>query len=697
MKKRTFLSAVLIFVAVLVNAQDASRFFPKEDLMSIGIYYYPEHWDQSEWERDIKNIADIGFEFIHLAEFSWVDLEPEEGVYKFEWLDQVIDLATKYKLKVILGTPTSIVPVWAGLAYPEIYLMNADYQRQEHGARDMQSLTNPTWRNLSKKIITQLGERYGKNSTVIGWQIDNEPWAKTDYSPSSQKAFQKWLIDKYKTIAALNEAWGTAFWSQRYSAFDQIKIPNQKLVGWWGINPHSQLDLKRYSADMQAEFLDFEAATLRPLISEKQYITTNYVATIPTSDPRRTKNLDFSSFTSYPNKGNANLGVLGFRLGDPKEISFATDFFGSHKGVTGVMELQPGFVNWGQVNSLLQPGALRMWLFHGFGGDLSFACSYRYRQINYSAEQYHGGITKLDGLTLSQGGKDYKQVITEMKDLRKAYNPKAKMPQEIAKRKTAFLWNYDNLWSMSRQGQTKQWNTLSFFQKYLEIVKSFGAPTDILYEGDRLDDYNVVIIPAFELVDDVLIQKWTNYVEQGGNLILTLRTGVKDRNGHIFRSGWAEKIYPLIDASIDDFDHLLPHMKGEINALGSIYYWDNWADLVNAKDSKNILATYKDQFYAGKSAVVTNKIGKGTVTYIGVDTDDATLEKDVLRRVYHQLNISTENYPEGVYVQWRDGFMIAVNYSSEDYILENKANYLIGDKVLEPADIAVWNVERKPQ
>jgi len=675
-----------------ISAQNVSRFFPKEDLMSMGVYYYPEHWDKSEWERDIKNIADIGFEFIHLAEFSWADLEPDEGKYNFKWLDEVVDLATKYNLKVILGTPSSIVPVWAGIKYPDIYLMNANYQRQEHGTRDQQSLSNQNWRNLVKRIVIKLGERYGQNPTIIGWQIDNEPWAKTDFSPSSQKAFQNWLKDKYKNIENLNKAWGTAFWSQKYSAFSQIKIPNQKLVGWWGINPHSQLDLKRYSADMQAEFLDFQAEILCTTISEDQFITTNYVATIPTADPRRTEKLDFSSFTSYPNKGNANLEELGFRLGDPTELSFATDFFRPHKGVTGVMELQPGFVNWGQVNPLLQPGALRMWLYHCFAGDLSFACSYRYRQINYSAEQYHSGITKLDGVTLSQGGEDYKQVIQEMKILRDAYNSQAAMPKELKERKTALLWNYDNLWSMSRQGQTSQWNTMSFFQKYLEIVKSFGAPTDILYEDDNLNDYNVVIIPAFELVDDTLIEKWTNYVEQGGNLVLTVRTGVKDRNGHIFRSGWGEKIYPLLDAKIDNFDHLLPDMKGKISGFNTSYNWNNWADLVNANNPDNVLATYEDQFYAGKAAVVTNNIGEGTVTYIGVDTDDVQLERDVIKSVYKNANISTENYPEGVYIDWRDGFWVAVNYSSKNYELlkPNKNKFLIGNQTVKPGGVSVW-------
>ncbi len=690
MRNKIQIALLIVLISLSVNAQNAQRFFPKENLMSMGIYYYPEHWDKGEWERDIKNISEIGFEFIHLAEFAWVELEPEEGVYNFEWLDELINLAAKYHLKVILGTPTSITPVWMGIKYPEIYLMNADYQRQEHGTRDQQSLSNPIWRDQTKQIVTKLGERYGNNPTVIGWQIDNEPWAKEDYSPSSQKAFQLWLKNKYKSINVLNDAWGNAFWSQTYGAFEEIKIPNAKLVGWWGINPHSQLDFKRYSADIQAEFLDFQAEILRTVISKDQYITTNYTATTFAADPRRTEKLDFNSFTSYPNKGNDNIGELGFRLGDPKELSFALSFFKLENNVSGVMELQPGYVNWGNTNPLLQPGTLRMWLYHCFGGDLSFACSYRYRQINYGAEQYHSGVTKLDGVTLSQGGREYKQVIEEMKKLREIYNPSSKMPEELKARKTAILWSYDNLWSLSRQGQTSQWNTLSFVQKYLEISKSFGAPTDVIYENDNLSNYKVVIAPAFELVDDAIIDKWTNYVIEGGNLVLTVRTGVKDVNGHIFRSGWGEKIYPLIDATIDDFDQLLPNSKGEINAFNNIYYWNNWADLVNANKPENILATYKDQFYAGKSAVVKHNLGKGTVTYIGVDTDDGKLEKEVLKKVYHDKNISTENYPEGVYVQWRDGFWVAVNYSSKDYELKISTKPIIGTKLLKPAGVAVW-------
>ena len=507
-------SLILVFLIVFgLQAQTKQTFFKDENLMALGIYYYPEHWEETDWERDIKNIADLGFEFIHLAEFAWTNLEPKEGIYDFEWLDEVIGLAEKYKLKVILGTPTAIAPVWMGIKYPEIYVVHSNYLRAEHGTRAQQSLSSKIWRDFSEKIITKLAQRYGNSETVIGWQLDNEPEAKEDYSESSQMAFQKWLQKKYISISELNKAWGNAFWSQEYAEFNQIKIHNANHVGWWGANPHALLDFKRYTADTQAGFLDFQAEILRKHILKNQYITTNYTATTYGADPARTKELDFNSFTSYPNKGQANIGENGFRLGDSKELSFALSYFKPQDNVSGVMELQPGFVNWGNINPLLQPGALRMWLYHCFGGDLSFACSYRYRQINYGAEQYHSGITTLNGVSLSQGGKDYKQVIDEMKVLRKKYNPKDREPEALRQRKTALVWSHDNLWSLSRQSQTSQWNTLGFFQKYLEITKSFGVPSQIVQNTTELNDYNVVIAPAFEMVDDETIENWTDYVK----------------------------------------------------------------------------------------------------------------------------------------------------------------------------------------
>lgn len=692
--RKQFLILLLVLMSGLtVKSQSANRFFPDKDLITTGIYYYPEHWNENQWERDIKKISDMGFEFVHIAEFAWFKMEPEEGKYDFAWLDKVVNLCAKYHLKVVMCTPSATPPAWMRVNYPETFIMDGHYIRAENGTRGLGSIVNPQYRTFVEKIVTEMARRYGQNKNVTGWQIDNEPPANADYSPSSQEAFRQWLKNKYKTIDALNIAWGTAFWSQWFNNFDQVIIPNTNLVGWWGNNPHALLDFKRYCADAQAEFLDFQASVLRNFISKNQYITTNYTAVCTGADSRRTKKLDFATYTAYPNGGSDNTGDQGFRLGNSKVILFASEYYKSVGGVSGVMEIQPGQVNWGGYNPLLLPGTVRMWLYHAFAAGGKLACSYRFRQILYGPEQYHAGVILTDGVTPSQGGEDYMQFMKEIKELRKQYRPEAKMPGKLAARATAIIWNLENYWTIDRQKQTFQWDTWNYPVKFLELGKSLGAPVDVVSETTDLSKYKVVIVPAYEMADSALVKKWNDYAEGGGHLIVTCRTATKDRAGHFWEGEIAAPISGLIGAHVKTTDMLSSYKNGDVLMKSNHYNWNNWADLLVADKNTEVLATYDNQFYKGKAAVVKHKIGKGSVTYIGVDTDDSKLEKDILRDIYHETGATTEDYPQGVYVYWRDGFYIALNYSSANYSmnLPASAKILVGEKVLEPAGVLVWS------
>ncbi|MCR8557218.1 beta-galactosidase [Mucilaginibacter sp. BJC16-A38] len=694
MKKSIPLIILTILISVLnVKSQDANRFFPEKDLITTGIYYYPEHWKESQWERDIKKISDMGYEFVHLAEFAWFKMEPEEGRFDFTWLDKVVGLCTKYNLKVLLCTPSATTPTWMRVNYAETFIMDGHYIRAENGTRGLGSIVNAKYRGFVKKIVSEMAMRYGQNKNVIGWQIDNEPGAVTDYSPSSQEAFRTWLKNKYKTINALNIAWGAAFWSQWFNNFDQVIIPNTNLVGWWGNNPHALLDFKRYSADTQAEFLDFQAGTLRSYISDNQYITTNYTAVSTGSDPGRTSKLDFAAYTAYPNGGSDNIGELGFRLGNSKVILFASEYYKKVGGVSGVMEIQPGPVNWGSYNPLLLPGTVRMWLYHSFAAGGKLACSYRFRQILYSAEQYHAGVILTDGVTPSPGGEEYMQFMKEIKELRKQYKPGAKMPEKLAARSTAILWNLENYWTIDRQKQTSQWDTWNYPVKFMEMAKSLGAPVDVIPGTSDLAKYKVVIIPAYEMVDSATVKKWKEYVAGGGHLIITCRTATKDRMGHFWEGELAAPISGLIGAHVQATDMLSAYAKGDIQMKSKHYNWNTWADLLVPDQNTEVLATYDNQFYKGRAAVVKHKIGKGSVTYIGANTGDSSLEKDLLRDIYADAGATTEDYPEGVYVYWRDGFYMAMNYSSTDYTVNipGSSKILIGEKTLKPAGVLVWS------
>jgi beta-galactosidase len=201
-----------------------------------------------------------------------------------------------------------------------------------------------------------------------------------------------------------------------------------------------------------------------------------------------------------------------------------------------------------------------------------------------------------------------------------------------------------------------------------------------------------MIAPAYQLIDKELVQKWTRYVEQGGNLILTSRTGQKDRNGHLWEAKWAEPIYSLIGSEVSFFDLLLDDGKGEVKMGSATYPWNVWADVLKPMSGTESMAEYANQFYAGQTAVIYRRLGKGSVTYIGVQTRDGRLEKEVLKEVYKRAGISTEDYPEGVYVDWRDGFWVAVNYTSQPVNIATApgAEIILGTKSLKPADVLVW-------
>ncbi|MXO04915.1 beta-galactosidase [Flavobacterium sp. HBTb2-11-1] len=672
--------------------QDPQRFFSKPDLMQIGVYYYPEQWPREQWERDLKNIKKLGFEFTHFAEFAWTFMEPEEGKYDFKWLDDALAIAEKQGLKVIMCTPTPTPPAWMAEKYPEIYLVDASGRRREHGNRANQSVSNEKYREFVTKIVTELGKRYGNNKNVIGWQVDNEPGAPDDFSPSAQKGFQKWLKAKYGTIEKLNAEWVASFWSIRYNNFEQIAIPNAEIYFEDKLSPHAVLDFKRFTADSQAEYLNLQAEILRKYIDPEQWITTNYTNVVYGADPRRTDKMDFATYTMYPVSGRNNLGGQNFRMGHPNKISEANDYYRSINGVTGVMEMQPGQVNWASINPQLLPGTVHMWISQAFGGGCSFTCTYRYRHPLGSSEMYHDGIVGTDGVTLTTGGKEFVQSIEDMKLLRKEYNPKAVIPQEIVKRKTGFLWSHDNLWDLENQKQTQFWSTWRHRNIYTSAVKSTGAPMDFITEESDFSDYAFIVAPAYQLIDQKLVGKWTKYVENGGNLILSCRTGQKDKNGHFFEANWSGPIVPLIGADVEFFDMLVEDVNGTINVGNNTYKWNVWADVLNPKQGTEVLASYADQFYKGKAAAITRKLGKGTVTYIGAESKEGNLERQVVRTVYERAKVAIEDFPKGVYVEWRDGFYVGVNYTNETINMPIPAGskILVGKNPLEPAQAVIW-------
>ncbi len=695
MKNYILIITVLLISLLKLEAQSSGHFFDPDKLMIFGSYYYPEQWDESQWERDIKKMADMGFEFTHFAEFAWGCLEPENGKYDFSWLDKSVVLAEKYGLKVIMCTPSPTPPAWLTEKHPDVLIVNDLGITIQHGTRQHASWSSDIYRQYVKRIVTELAKRYGKNETVIGWQIDNEPshYGVYDYSANAQQKYRVWLRNKYNLIENLNATWGNAFWSQSYNDFEQIRIPNQReLPG--KANPHAILDFQRFCADEVASFVNEQNDLLRQYIDKKQWVTTNTMPNHHPVDPYRMDHLDFHSYTRYLVTGVDNgHGDQGFRMGSSYVLGFNNDTYRNYPGkIYGVMELQPGQVNWGNYNPQTYPGGIRLWLYHVFAGGSKFVCNYRFRQPLKGSEQYHYGMIQTDGVTPNVGGEEYIQTMEEMKLIRSNFDKKIRTPEQVKRRKTAILYGIDNDWEMLFQPQTFQWSTQQHILRYYKPLKSFGAPVEIIDESSDFKEYPVLIVPAYQLLDENLVSRWKTYVEQGGHLVLTCRTGQKNREGHLWEKRFAQPIYDLIGASSLVFDHLPPDKWSKVNLDDQEFSWNNWGDVLTPTENTDIWATYADQFYKGKAAVLHKKTKKGSVTYVGLDSDDGKLEKAVLRKLYKQVGIDILDLPDGVTVEWRDGFYVGLNYTSENYTMQlpPEAEILIGEPVLSPAGVIVW-------
>ncbi len=691
MIKRELLT--LLFACAFAGGLFAQEpWFKDRDLTLTGVYYYPEHWDESQWERDLKQIHDLGFEFTHFAEFAWAQLEPEEGKYDFAWLDRAVALAAKYDLKVIMCTSTATPPVWLSRKYPEILVRNEQGIALDHGARQHASFASPLYRELAYRMIEKLAEHYGSDPRIVGWQLDNEPAVQFDYNPKAEAGFRDFLRKQYNDdIQALNAAWGTAFWSEVYSSFEEITLPKPAQMF---MNHHQILDYRRFAAAQTNEFLDAQCLLIKKY-AKNQWVTTNYIPNYEEGHIGGSPTLDFQCYTRYMVYGdNEGIGRRGYRVGNPLRIAMANDFFRPIQGTYGVMELQPGQVNWGTINPQPLPGAVRLWLWSVFAGGSDFICTYRYRQPLYGTEQYHYGIVGTDGVTVTPGGYEYAQFMREIKSLRGRVPEREAKPADYTARRTAILFNHENSWSIERQKQNATWNTLGHVEKYYRTLKSFGAPVDFITETKDFSTYPVMIVPAYQLSDKALVDRWIAYVKQGGNLVVTCRTAQKDRYGRLPEAPFGSMIDPLTGNEMEFYDLLLPEDKGVVEFDGKRYAWNTWGEILKPGKGVRVWATYDEEFYAGKPAITSRRLGRGTVTYVGVDSADGSLEREVLKRLYAELEIPVMDLPYGVTMEYRNGMGIVLNYSDKPYRFElpKGAKKLIGEEEIPTAGVLVFSI-----
>jgi len=590
---------------------------------TFGVDYYPEHWPADRWPTDARMMREMGIEIVRMAEFSWEKFEPRAGEFHFEELDAAIEILAAEGIDVILGTPTAAPPAWIIEQNPEIQPMDWRNQHRFFGGRHHDCQSNPVYREHIRRYVTAFAAHYADNPHVVGWQVDNElgnSHGDLCYCPSCERRFRLWLKEKYGTLEELNRAWGTAFWSQGYSDFEQIHAP--RITAAWGQNPSQDLDWRRFTSDLVCEFHQFQADILRAAAPDK-WITHNLMGFCnKPSYYDLGRQLDFASHDQYPG-GHFHARHNEYRADwHAAELDFiravCTGPDGSQKPFW-VMEQQSGITGWEILGRAPQPGQIGLWAMQSVAHGADTIVFFRWRSCAMGTEQYWHGILPHNGVP----GRFHREISALMGK----YSPLLReIEGALPRAEVAILRSYEQEYAFQIQPHHPQHNYMQHLAVYYKALHRANVPVDFVGEHHDWSQYKVLIAPLLFLMTPELSAKLHDYVAQGGHLVLTWRTGVKDATNLCHTD-------TAIPALVDDLCGLtlaeydcLRDVNGRVRWDGQDYECRHWCDVVDATTAEP-LAAYAHEFYAGTPAITRNRCGAGAVYYVGTTPGDALADR----------------------------------------------------------------------
>lgn len=570
-----------------------------------GCAYYPEHWPEENWTRDAKLMKQAGLSVVRLAEFAWDKLEPQPGEYNFAWLERAIDILAAEGLQIVMCTPTAIPPPWLTHQHPDICRVQADGIRISPGGRRHACANVPAYLENSARITTEVAKYFGQHPAVIGWQIDNEFGCGETTRCSCehcQTRFHQCLAEKYGSLDALNDAWGTQFWGMTYQDWSHIPVPG---VTTEPQSPSMRLDYRRFSSDSWIRFQKMQIDILRKY-SPGRWVTHNFMIRHWSLDYwKLAEDLDFVSYDNYPH---------GLR--NPAEVAMNLDLMYSLKRQPfWIMEQQPGPVNWHLYDPPVPPGQVRLWSHQAIAHGAEAIVYFRYRASRSGQEQYHRGLLKWDG-SCDLAYAEAQQVSTEIEKL-----PSFKRAQA----KVGIYFDYNDLWSIELEPHTQDF---SYWELVYEIYKTYwdaGISVDFLRYGADLTGYKTVIVPAAILAKPDVVAQWQGWVEQGGQLIVTFRSFVREQSNIATNQPLPADIADLVGLNVQNYWTVPPedHQDWPEHRTGTLIKSPHqaldlkiWAEQL-VLTSAEALYTYSDGFMSGQPAITRNKLGHGQVFYVG--------------------------------------------------------------------------------
>ena len=580
------------------------------DGVALGCDYNPEQWPRSVWPEDIALMQEAGVGFVTLGVFSWALLQPTPDTFDFGWFDEIVGLLHAGGIAIDMATATAAPPPWLTTAHPEILTVDASGHILWPGSRQSWCPSSPVFREHALALVTELARRYGDHPAVRLWHVSNELGCHNGrcWCDVSAAAFRVWLADRYGDVEKLNDTWGTAFWSQHYSSFDEVLPPR---ITPAVPNPTHELDFARFCSDELLDYHRAERDVLRD-ISPQVPVTTNFMVSSHQSEQDYfawAPDMDVVSQDHY----------LDHRLPHVHaEQAFTDDLT---RGVAGgapwlLMESATSAVNWQPVNIAKRPGELLLDSLRHVARGADGIAFFQWRASQAGGEKFHSAL-------VPHAGRDSAK-FREVVELGAALAAIGEVAGSRVEADVALLWDWNAWWACDLGSHpSSELRYVDAAHRWHRAVTDLGATADVVAPWADLSGYRVVIVPTLYLCSDALAPALAEVVARGGQVLVTYFSGIVDEADHIRLGGYPGAFRELLGVRGEEFAPLQP---GQVVTLDDGSRADLWTELLTTTDAE-ALARYTDGPLPGTPAVTRRVTADGgTAWYVATRLDeDATI------------------------------------------------------------------------
>ncbi|WP_258058912.1 beta-galactosidase [Arthrobacter sp. B1805] len=657
--------------------------------MHYGADYNPEQWPEEVWPEDVARMQEAGVTMVSLGIFSWARIQPSEHEFDFEWLDRIIGLLHHGGIAVDLATATASPPPWATIAYPDMLAADEHGSVYWHGSRQHYAPSSPAYRRLAADLVTRMAERYAQHPAVVLWHVNNEYGChlNIDYSDAARDAFRTWLEDRYRTIDAVNDAWGTMFWSQRYGSFAEIFPPRHAP---YSHNPGQLLDYRRFTSDMLLECYRMERDIIRAA-GASQPITTNFMGAFkPANYAQWAAELDVISDDLYPDPNDPE----GFREG-----AFHGDLMRSLKPGTPwlLMEQASNAVNWRPSNAPKAPGQLAAQSVQAIARGADGILFFQWRQSRAGSEKFHSGMLPHAGTAT----RTWREVVALGAEL-------GRLPglpvDDGASSRVAILLEWENWWAIENPDHPTALDYLSLVRGWYDAAHRLHVQVDLVPPTADLSGYAAVVAPHLYLLTAGGAANLVEYVGRGGHLLVTAFSDVVDESDRFRPGGFCTQLRDVLGVVVEDFGALVDPGSpgpGEKHAVvagkGFGFTGSLLAEEIHATDAE-VLARFDGGRQDGRPALTARARGAGTAYYLATVPDDDG-SRQVLEHVFREAGVEPvlPGLPPMVEAIRRGPLLTVINHGTDVVDVPVQGRVISGAAVdgvtLEPFGYALVLVE----